>query len=40
MLKINHKKTKIMVFQKVKNKCNDVFHIALNEMIDIIQDYT
>ena len=40
MLKINHKKTEIMVFQKGKNKCDDVFHIALNEMIDIIQDYT
>ena len=38
MLKINPKKTKIMVFQKGAKKC-DVFHIG-NEMIDIVQDYT
>ena len=39
MLKINPKKTKIMVFQKGTKKCDYVFHIG-NEMIDIVQDYT
>ena len=41
MLKINPKKTKIMVFQKGTKKCDycNVFHID-NEMIDIVQDYT
>ena len=39
MLKINPKKTKIMVFQKGKNKCIYVFHIG-DEMFDIVQDYT
>ena len=29
-----------MVFQKGKNEWDDVLHIALNEMIDNIQDYT
>ena len=40
VVKINHKKTKIMVFQKGKNKCDDVLYKALYEMIDITQDYT
>ena len=39
MLKINPKKTKIMVFQKGTKKCDYFFHIG-NEMIDIVQDYT
>ena len=39
MLKINPKKTKIMVFQKGTKKCDYVFHIG-NEMIDIVKDYT
>ena len=39
MLKINHKKTKIMVSQKGTKKLDYVFHIG-NEMIDILQDYT
>ena len=39
MLKINPKKTKIMVFQKGTNKCDYVFHIG-NEMIDNVKDYT
>ena len=39
MLKINSKKTKILVFQKGKYKCDYVFHIG-NEMIDIVPDYT
>ena len=39
MLKINPKKTKIMVFQKGTKKCDYVFHIG-NEMIDIVQVYT
>ena len=39
MLKINSKKTKIMVFQKGKYKCDYFFHIG-NEMIDIVPDYT
>ena len=39
MLKIYPKKTKMMVFQKGKNKCDYVFHIG-NEIIDIVQDYT
>ena len=34
MLKINPKKTKIMVFQKGTKKCDYVFHIG-NEMIDM-----
>ena len=38
MLKINPKKTKIMVFQKGTKKCDYVFHIG-NEMIDTVQDY-
>ena len=38
MLKINPKKTKIIVFQKGTKKFDYVFHIG-NEMIDIIQDY-
>ena len=39
ILKINPKKTKIMVFQKGTKKCDYVFHIG-NEMIDIVKDYT
>ena len=39
MLKINPKKTKIMVFQKGTKKCDYVFHVG-NEMIDIVKDYT
>ena len=39
MLKINSNKTKRMVFQKGKYKCDYVFHIG-NEMIDIVKDYT
>ena len=39
MLKINPKKTKIMIFQKSTNKCDYTFHIG-NELIDIVQDYT
>ena len=39
MLKINPKKTKIIVFQKGTKKCDYVFHIG-NEMIDIVRDYT
>ena len=39
MLKINSKKTIIMIFQKGKYKCDYVFHIG-NEMKDIVQDYT
>ena len=39
VLKINPKKTKIIVFQKRAKKCDYVFHIG-NKMIDIIQDYT
>ena len=35
MLKINPKKTKIMVFQKCTKKCDYVFQIG-NEMIVII----
>ena len=35
MLKIDSKKTKIMVFQKGTKKCDYVFHIG-NEMIDIV----
>ena len=33
MLKINSKKTKVMVFQKGKYKCDYVFHIG-NEIFD------
>ena len=39
MLKINPKKTKIIIFQKCKRKCDSSFYIC-NEKIDIVQNYT
>ena len=39
MLKINPKKTKIMIFQRCTKKCDYIFHIG-NEIIDIVQNYT
>ena len=38
-VRINPKKTKIMIFQRCNKKCDYVFHID-NETIDIVQDYT
>ena len=38
MLKINPKKTKIIIFQKCKRKCHSNFYIY-NEKIDIVQNY-
>ena len=37
MLKINPKKTKIMIFQRCTKKCDYVFHIG-NETIDTVQN--
>ena len=39
MLRINPKKTKIIIFQRCTKKCDYVFHIG-SEMIDIVQNYT
>ena len=39
MLKINPKKTKIIIFQKCKRKCDSSFYIC-NEKIAIVQNYT
>ena len=39
MLRINPKKTKIMIFQRCTKKCDYVFHIG-SEIIDIVQNYT
>ena len=39
MLKINPKKTKIIIFQKCKRKCDSSFYIC-NEKIDIVQNCT
>ena len=39
MLRINPKKTKIMIFQRWTKKCDYVFHIG-GEIIDIVQNYT
>ena len=39
MLKINPKKTKIIIFQKCKRKCDSSFYIY-DEKIDIVQNYT
>ena len=39
MLKINPKKTKIMIFQKCTKTCDYTFHIG-NKLIDLVQDYT
>ena len=39
MPKINPKKTKIIIFQKCKRKCDSSFYIC-NEKIDTVQNYT
>ena len=39
MLRINPKKTKIMIFQRLTKRCDYVFHIG-SEIIDIVQNYT
>ena len=39
MLKINPKKTKIIIFQKCKRKCDSSFYIC-NERMDIVQNCT
>ena len=39
MLRINPKKTKIMIFQRCTKKCDYVFHIG-SEIIDTVQNYT
>ena len=39
ILRINPKKTKIMMFQRCTKKCDYVFHIG-SEIIDIVQNYT
>ena len=39
MLRINPKKTKIMIFQRCTKKCDYVFHIG-SGIIDIVQNYT
>ena len=39
MLRINPKKTRIMIFQRCTKKCDYVFHIG-SEIIDIVQSYT
>ena len=40
MLKINHKKTKIMVFQKRVWKCAEFRFFIGNQIIDVVQEYT
>ena len=39
MLRINPKKTKIMIFQRCTRKCEHNFRIG-NEVIDVVQNYT
>ena len=39
MLRINPKKTKIMIFQRCTRKCEHDFRIG-NEVIDVVQNYT
>ena len=39
MLRINSKKTKIMIFQRCTRKCEHNFRIG-NEVIDVVQNYT
>ena len=39
MLKINSKKTTLIIFQKCKRKCDSNFYI-FDEKIDIVQNYT
>ena len=39
MLRINPKKTKIMIFQRCTRKCKHNFRIG-NEVIDVVQNYT
>ena len=39
MLRINPKKTKMMIFQRCTRKCEHNFRIG-NEVIDVVQNYT
>ena len=40
MLKINPKKTKIMVFQKRARKCAEFGFFISNQIIDVVQEYS